>query len=170
VPTAERRIWLLDTAWPAPPEAGEAPWAGCDAVWRAEEGGWARAYAGGAAPPRGGHAWQALEPLLALAGASTGGEAAFHYVVEASVAARHEAEFNAWYDEEHLPGLAAVPGTVRAARYRRVRGEPTYLACYDLMSPAAMQRPEWLAVRHTPWSDRVRPWFVRPRRTLFRRG
>ena len=35
-----------------------------------------------------------------------------------------EAEFNAWYDKEHLPGLAAVPGVVRAVRLRRLDGRP----------------------------------------------
>ena len=47
-----------------------------------------------------------------------------------------EEEFNAWYREEHLPGLAAVPGTVGAYRFLRPVGRsPRYVACYDLLSP-----------------------------------
>ena len=34
-----------------------------------------------------------------------------HYVVEADVLPESEAQLNAWYTIEHLPGLAAVPGT-----------------------------------------------------------
>ena len=35
-----------------------------------------------------------------------------------NVALEGEVDFNAWYDEEHLPGLSAVPGTLAARRYR----------------------------------------------------
>ena len=33
-----------------------------------------------------------------------------------NVAPEAEADFNAWYDEEHLPALARVPGTLAARR------------------------------------------------------
>ena len=42
----------------------------------------------------------------------------FRYVVETDVAPEAEADLNDWYDHEHLAGLAAVPGTVQAWRYR----------------------------------------------------
>lgn len=109
----------------------------------------------------------ALEPLASLKGASAGLVAPYHYVVETDIPAAAEADFNAWYEHEHLPGLASVPGTVQACRFRRLTGSPRYIACYDLMSPAVMERDEWLAVRHTPWSSRVRPMFVNTRRTLY---
>ncbi len=80
-----------------------------------------------------------------------------------------EDELNAWYDQEHLPGLAGVPGTIIAMRFRRASGSPKYLACYDLTTPATLERDEWLAVRHTAWSSRVRPLFRNTRRTMFRR-
>ena len=35
-----------------------------------------------------------------------------------NVAPEAEADFNAWYDEEHQPALARVPGTLAARRYR----------------------------------------------------
>ena len=107
--------------------------------------------------------------LVELDGASAGEAAPFQYVVETDVLAECEADFNAWYDREHMPGLAAVPGTVRAARYRDVAGHPRYYACYDLTNPGTLGSPEWLAVRATPWSDRVRPTFRNTRRTMFRR-
>ena len=93
----------------------------------------------------------------------------FHYVVETDVEGQHEQELNAWYDTEHLPGLASVPGAARARRYRNRNGSPRYLACYDLAGPEVLERPEWLAVRGTEWSARVRPTFRNPKRTMFQR-
>lgn len=110
-----------------------------------------------------------LALLVELDGASAGEAAPFRYVVETDVLEETEADFNAWYDREHLPGLATVPGTVQAVRYRDIDGHPRYHACYDLTSPGTLGSPQWLAVRATPWSDRVRPTFRNTRRTMFRR-
>ena len=57
-----------------------------------------------------------LRSTLQLAGAWAGADAPWCYVVETDVVPEHESDFNAWYDEEHAPGLAAVPGTVHGAR------------------------------------------------------
>lgn len=117
---------------------------------------------------------EATEPLrtectLAIDGASAGESAPWHYVVETDVLPEFEAEFNAWYDQEHLPGLAAVPGVVRAMRLRRLDGRPVYHACYDFARREAFGSPPWLAVRATPWSTRVRAAFRDTRRILHRR-
>jgi hypothetical protein len=109
-----------------------------------------------------------LECLRELAGASRGHDAPYRYIVETDVEDGHEADFNAWYDDEHLAGLAAVPGTVRALRYRSLDDRPRFHAYYDLEHPAVLGSPAWLAVRATPWSDRVRPHFVNTKRTMFR--
>jgi hypothetical protein len=59
---------------------------------------------------------------------------------------------------------------VRACRWLRAGdASPRYLACYDLTAPDTLERTEWLAVRHTAWSSRVRPLFLNPRRTMFHR-
>lgn len=110
-----------------------------------------------------------LEPVFDAPGASRGEAAPFHYVVETDVVAEHEADLNAWYDSEHMPGLAACPGSVRARRFRDPDGSPRYHSCYALADAAALGSGPWLAVRHTPWSDRVRPHFRNARRTMFRR-
>jgi hypothetical protein len=110
-----------------------------------------------------------LAPLLDIAGAARGRAAPFHYVVETDVLPDREDDFNAWYDEEHMPGLARVEGTVRARRFRNPDGHPRYHACYDLVVPETLGSPPWLAVRGTAWSSRVRPTFVNTRRTMFRR-
>lgn len=110
--------------------------------------------------------WEPLQLLTDVRGASDGEHAGFFYVVETDVPPEAEADFNAWYEMEHLPGLARVPGTVRARRYRRLLGGPQYMACYDLVTPQAMESLAWLAVRHTAWSSRVRPLFRNTARTL----
>jgi|SRR5690242_14035216 len=110
-----------------------------------------------------------LDLIFDAPGASRGEDAPFHYVVETDVAPEHEADLNAWYDTEHMPGLAGCPGSARARRFRNPEGSPRYHACYDLVRAETLGSAPWLAVRHTPWSDRVRPHFRHTRRTMFRR-
>ncbi|WP_251863093.1 DUF4286 family protein [Achromobacter sp. Marseille-Q4962] len=110
-----------------------------------------------------------LHATIDRPGASAGQDAPWHYIVETDVLPQAEADFNAWYDEEHLPGLAAVPGTVRARRYECLHEPPRYLACYDLRTRETFGSPPWLAVRATDWSSRVRPSFRNTRRTMFAR-
>ncbi|MFO1302892.1 MAG: DUF4286 family protein [Burkholderiales bacterium] len=107
--------------------------------------------------------------LQACEGASAGTDAAFHYVVSTDVRPEAEEDFNAWYVSEHLPGLASVPGTVRARRFRNDDDAPRYHACYDLATAETLGSPPWLAVRGTPWSSRVRPAFCNTTRLMLRR-
>jgi hypothetical protein len=79
-----------------------------------------------------------------------------------NVAPEAEDDFNAWYDEEHLPALAAVPGTLAARRYRSTEangGTHRYVAIYHLKSPDVPRSAAWKAAVDTPWSARVRPHF-----------
>lgn len=79
-----------------------------------------------------------------------------------NVAADAEDDFNAWYDDEHLPALAAVPGTLGARRYRAVEGGSSthqYLAIYHLTSPDVTRSDAWAKAVDTPWSAQVRPHF-----------
>lgn len=109
-----------------------------------------------------------LKLLSSQAGASAGQAGAYHYVVATDVEPGWDPDFNDWYDKEHLPGLAAVPGNVRASRLRNLDAGLRYHACYDLLAPQVLESPAWLAVRHTAWSDRVRPHFVNTQRAMFR--
>lgn len=148
------------------------PWARAQAcpVWLAEDATEACHYS---AAPLAGVPGEVvlvrLQPVSAMAGAADGQPVHWHYVVATDVPPAHEAEFNAWYDTEHLPGLAAVPGVVRAQRWRVVQGDgPRHHACYDLATRSAFNSTAWLAVRATPWSSRVRPHFMHTRRTMYR--
>ena len=83
-----------------------------------------------------------------------------------------EDEFNAWYDEEHLPALAAVPGTLAARRFQSGKdGEGThrYVAIYHLESPGVTRSEAWKVAVETPWGARVRPHFRDRVRILTRR-
>lgn len=110
-----------------------------------------------------------LENRLDLPGASAGQVPQAHYVVETDANEGWLEEIERWYAVEHMPGLASVPGCVRAQRWTNHDGGPRSLACYDLVSESTLGSPPWLAVRGTPWSDRTRPHFRNTRRTMFQK-
>jgi hypothetical protein len=68
-----------------------------------------------------------------------------------------EAAFNAWYDREHVPALASVPGVLCARRFRTNGGGPKYVALYHLTAPGVIETAEWKqASASTPMPQRVR--------------
>lgn len=83
------------------------------------------------------------------------------------VPAEHEAEFNEWYDTEHIPLLAAVPGVVRARRFFDPDGKPRYVALYELADANVAGSALWNAALDTPWAKRIdaltqdREWMLR---------
>jgi hypothetical protein len=52
-----------------------------------------------------------------------------------------EDEFNAWYNDEHVPELLRVPGFLSGRRFRATNGQPKYAALYELESIAALSEP-----------------------------
>jgi len=162
-------MWYLRFAWADASTLARAAAPGLR-LYRSEDGTEGCAYLHGARPQMAeGMTLVRLQLLQEVAGAAFNRDSPWHYVVATDVVAEHEDDFNAWYRDEHLAGLAAVPGTVRAARYKVDGAGPRYHACYDLAERAAFNSPEWLAVRATPWSDRVRPHFINTRRTMYLR-
>jgi hypothetical protein len=68
-----------------------------------------------------------------------------------------EAAFNAWYDTEHVPALASVPGVLRARRFRTSAAGTKYVALYHLEVPGVVDSPEWKrASESTPMPRYVR--------------
>ncbi len=110
-----------------------------------------------------------LQPIVEIAGASEEARVDFHYVVETDVDDENAREFSDWYAQEHLPGLAAVEGNIFSRRLQNLDGRPRSFACYDLVTPHALEDPAWLAIRHSQWSNRVRPMYRNTRRTMFNR-
>jgi hypothetical protein len=80
-------------------------------------------------------------------------------MVWTDVPAEHEAEFNRWYNEEHLAERLAVPGFLSAARYEAVRGGPKHLAYYELESVAVLESETYKYVQDHPteWTRRCSP-------------
>ena len=86
-----------------------------------------------------------------------------------NVAPEHEAEFNEWYDNEHIPALAAVPGVLSARRFRDPKGTHRHLALYHLKSAEVATGAEWKAAAASPWTERLRIHFRDHLRILTRR-
>lgn len=108
-----------------------------------------------------------LQLVMHCTGPALGEATPVHYAVEMDPESGWQDELFAWYDQEHLPGLASVAGTAQAFRYLNLDHGPLSLACYDLVDAEVMGCPAWLAVRGTAWSARVRPHFTNTRRTMF---
>jgi antibiotic biosynthesis monooxygenase (ABM) superfamily enzyme len=89
-------------------------------------------------------------------------------VVRTDVDPASEADFNAWYNEEHLPALCGVPGVIGGRRFRAVEGGPAYMATYYLTDPGVQASEAWKQAANTPWSARVRPAFRNLWRVVYR--
>ncbi len=72
-----------------------------------------------------------------------------------------EAEFNEWYNAEHLPQLGAVPGVLSARRFRATDtgSERRYMALYHLRDGSVVQSDAWSKAANTPWTERMLPHF-----------
>ena len=70
-----------------------------------------------------------------------------------------EAEFNEWYNTEHLPALAGVPGVLCARRYRGTGATQRYAAIYHFANPDVPNTAAWKTAGGTPWTERMRPHF-----------
>jgi hypothetical protein len=65
-----------------------------------------------------------------------------------------EAEFNRWYDREHLDERVAIPGFLEARRYVAHQGNPKYLSLYSTESFEVLDSPAYRAAlaNQTAWS------------------
>ena len=89
------------------------------------------------------------------------------YVVHTDIPSDVVDDYNAWYDEEHLPRLVGVPGVERARRYVADGNlSPRYLTAYDLSIRDAFESPQGLKARKTPWTERMRSLFQNTRRKM----
>lgn len=109
-----------------------------------------------------------LEKVFETTGASAGSAPVFHYAVEMDPETGWMPALADWYDNEHMPGLAKVPGCIRATRFLNHDHGPLSLACYDLVTEETLGSAPWLAVRGTEWSSRMRPRFTNTQRCMFK--
>ena len=61
-----------------------------------------------------------------------------------------EAEFNDWYETEHIPVRLALPGFSRAVRYRECDAERKYLAIYEIDDLAVLESAGYNVVKTQP--------------------
>jgi hypothetical protein len=68
-----------------------------------------------------------------------------------------EAEFNRWYDREHLEERVAIEGFVEARRYVAHEGRPKYLSLYSTASFDVLDSPAYRTAlaNQTEWSRRT---------------
>ncbi|MEW2622482.1 hypothetical protein [Streptomyces sp. NPDC048106] len=57
------------------------------------------------------------------------------YVASRPASADVEDEYNAWYDEVHLPEVCALPGFTEGRRYAPVGEDGPYVALYFMEAP-----------------------------------
>ena len=82
----------------------------------------------------------------------------------------NEADFNRWYEEEHLDERMRIPGFINARRFTALEGGPKYLALYDLESAGVLQSA---AYRHvagagkSAWTRRMETQFINFRRNVY---
>jgi hypothetical protein len=57
----------------------------------------------------------------------------------------HEADFNRWYDREHLEERVAIEGFVEARRYVAIEGAPKYLSLYSTETFEVLDSPAYRA-------------------------
>src|ERR1700730_18047160 len=86
-----------------------------------------------------------------------------------NIAPEFEAEFNEWYDKEHIPALSAVPGVLFARRFRGNSCNRKDVALYHLDSPEVPDSAEWKKARESDWTSRLQPHFREQLRLVLRR-
>jgi len=71
-----------------------------------------------------------------------------------NIDAAHEAEFNRWYDREHLEERVAIPGFLEARRYVAHEGNPKYLSLYSTETFEVLDSPAYRTAlaNQTAWS------------------
>lgn len=87
-------------------------------------------------------------------------------------AAESAANYESWYQGEHLPERLAVPGFVRGRRYEAVEGAPQFFTWYEVDSPAVLRSEAYTKclANPTPWTQEIMSGIFRDTsRTVCRR-
>ena len=78
-------------------------------------------------------------------------------------AADGEADFNEWYNREHLPERVGVPGFLKGVRYRAVEADRGYFTWYRTETVSVLASKPYRDRLNDPsdWTQRVMPVFQR---------
>jgi len=84
--------------------------------------------------------------------------------------AEHEADFNRWYDREHLEERVAIDGFLEARRYVAHAANPKYLFLYSTATVDVLDSPAYRARLQNPtdWSRRTMARFKNMMRVVAR--
>jgi hypothetical protein len=106
--------------------------------------------------------------LLTADGTGTRG-APVLLIVALSVPAGAEDDLAAWYTDEHIPMLLAVPGWRRIRRFRLAGGDPApeFLSIHEVDSLDVFTQDSYKAAVSTPWRDRIVASAVQRERRVF---
>tara|TARA_Y100000590_G_scaffold409088_1_gene500846 strand:+ start:1384 stop:2088 length:705 start_codon:yes stop_codon:yes gene_type:complete len=79
------------------------------------------------------------------------------------VSSELEADFNEWYNREHLMERVNIDGFRRARRYEAVKAEIKYLSTYEALDSDNIASPDYVKVLKTPsdWSKSIMPQFTK---------
>jgi hypothetical protein len=95
---------------------------------------------------------------IVTCGEASDPHAPFLLSVRLDIAPEVEADFNEWYNVDHLPKLSAVPGVHGARRYRKLSGNgTTYLALYEFDNEQVTSTEAWAKAANTEWTKKMRP-------------
>lgn len=92
-----------------------------------------------------------------MPGLAVTGEVEGLFAVRVDVDPVHEADYNAFYNQEHLTDLCGLPNTVRARRYRSVDASPKYVNLIYLDDGEVLTRTDRPRLVVSPWRERIRP-------------
>jgi hypothetical protein len=83
------------------------------------------------------------------------------FTVWLDVPPEHEAEFNDWYNLEHIAQMTGLPGFTGARRYFSEAGGMRYLAWYDTLDERVESGPAFnhVVAHPTGWSTRIRRFY-----------
>ncbi|MFC2038908.1 hypothetical protein ACFLUG_03965 [Chloroflexota bacterium] len=101
------------------------------------------------------------------------------FIVGHDVPRNKHAEFNAWYNTEHIPDLLSIPGFVSVRRFAldekvippitdRGGVSSQYLTIWDLESEDALTCSEFTNKSASPWTQWIRGWYTRQVCTLYK--
>jgi hypothetical protein len=91
-------------------------------------------------------------------------------LVMTDIDAANEADFNRWYEEEHLDERMRIPGFLNARRFTAIEGGPKYLALYDLESPEVLQSAPYrdvIGAGTSAWTKGMQTKFINFRRNVY---
>lgn len=89
-------------------------------------------------------------------------------ITSMQVLPEEDADFNVWFDKEHLPERVAIPGFLDGRRYESTNGSGRYLQIYNTVDFAALDSAAYHKVlaNQTDWSKHHIPKFIRPTRVV----